>query len=110
LEDSDSINERNFVHNLDKEELSQYPLVIKDIRKVYPAPKGLKEKIATRNFSLRVKPGEVIGLLGPNGAGKTTLISILTGIYPPTSGNAWVSGDDIKENLDKVQMKIGLCP
>jgi ABC-2 type transport system ATP-binding protein len=53
-------------------------------------------------MTFRLKQGEILGLLGPNGAGKTTLISMLTGIYPPTKGNAWVSGDDIKNNLDKV--------
>jgi ABC-2 type transport system ATP-binding protein len=41
----------------------------------------------------------MFGLLGPNGAGKTTLISILTGLYPPTKGNAWVAGFDIRHQL-----------
>jgi len=45
---------------------------------------------------MRVKPGEILGLLGPNGAGKTTIISMLTGLIPPTKGNAWVSGFDIE--------------
>jgi ABC-type multidrug transport system ATPase subunit len=39
----------------------------------------------------------MFGLLGPNGAGKTTLISILTGLYPPTLGNAWIAGYDIRD-------------
>jgi ABC-type multidrug transport system ATPase subunit len=33
--------------------------------------------------------------LGPNGAGKTTLISVLTGMYPKTSGNAWINGVEV---------------
>lgn len=66
------------------------------MRKVYPGYGGRTEKVATKNFSLRIKKGEMFGLLGPNGAGKTTLISMLTGLYPPTKGNAWVAGFDIR--------------
>jgi ABC-2 type transport system ATP-binding protein len=51
---------------------------------------------------LRINKGELFGLLGPNGAGKTTFISQLTGMYRPTSGNAWISGYDIRENLELV--------
>lgn len=53
---------------------------------------------------LKVKRGELFGLLGPNGAGKTTLISMVTGMYKPTSGNAWMAGYDIKNNLELVQL------
>ena len=77
---------------------------------MYPAFGGRKEKVATKNLTMRVKNGEILGLLGPNGAGKTTLISMLTGIYPPTNGNAWVAGYNIKNEIDQVQMRIGLCP
>jgi ABC-type multidrug transport system ATPase subunit len=52
----------------------------------------------------------MFGMLGPNGAGKTTLISMFTGMYRPSSGNAWIAGCDIKSQLDIVQQQIGLCP
>ena len=50
----------------------------------------------TRNFggltavsrvNLHIDEGELVGLIGPNGAGKTTLFNVLTGVYPPSSGN-----------------------
>jgi ABC-type multidrug transport system ATPase subunit len=85
-------------------------LIAKDIRKVYPGVNGRKPKVANKNLSLRINKGELFGLLGPNGAGKTTFISQLTGMYRPTSGNAWVSGYDIRENLELVQLQIGVCP
>lgn len=81
LEDADSKTERNIVYNLDKADYFKYPLIIKDIRKEYPALGGRELKIAVKNFTLRVKKGEMLGLLGPNGAGKTTLLSMLTGMY-----------------------------
>jgi ABC-type multidrug transport system ATPase subunit len=102
LEDNDSKAERNMVYNLDKADYYKYPLIIKDLRKIYPGFGGRPPKVATKNFSLRIKKGEMFGLLGPNGAGKTTLISILTGLYRPSSGNAWVAGYDIKNQLDIV--------
>lgn len=63
------------VHNIDKQEFFKYPLVVKDIRKVYPGVLGRPPKIANKNISLKIDSGELFGLLGPNGAGKTTLIS-----------------------------------
>jgi ABC-type multidrug transport system ATPase subunit len=77
-------------------------LIIKDLRKVYPACGGVPPKVANKNISLKIKKGEMFGLLGPNGAGKTTMISQLTGMYRPTSGNAWVTGYGIRNRLDIV--------
>lgn len=110
LEDADARAERNIVYNLDKCDYYKYPLIIKAMRKVYPGFGGRPEKVATKNFSLRIKKGEMFGLLGPNGAGKTTLLSMLTGLYPPTKGNAWVAGFDIRHQLEAVQLQIGVCP
>lgn len=104
LEDADSKAERNMVYNLDKADYYKYPLIIKDLRKVYPGFGGRPPKPATKSFCLRIKKGEMFGLLGPNGAGKTTLISMLIGLYPPNRGNAWVAGYDIRDQLEVVQL------
>jgi ABC-type multidrug transport system ATPase subunit len=77
---------------LDPKEYHSYPLVVKDLRKVYPGVNGRPPKVANKNISLKVHNGELFGLLGPNGAGKTTLISQLTGMYSMTCGNAWIGG------------------
>jgi ATP-binding cassette, subfamily A (ABC1), member 3 len=49
-------------------------------------------------------------LLGHNGAGKTTTMSMLTGMIPPSSGTALISGKDIRNDIDKVRGSLGLCP
>jgi len=35
---------------------------------------------------------------------------MLTGMYEPTSGHAWVGGSSIIKNMEKVQEQIGYCP
>jgi branched-chain amino acid transport system permease protein len=42
--------------------------------------------VATRDVSLSLRRGEVLGIIGPNGAGKTTLFSLLSGFLRPTDG------------------------
>jgi ABC-2 type transport system ATP-binding protein len=65
---------------------------------------------AVKGVSFSVAEGEVFGLLGPNGAGKTTTISMLTGLFPPTSGTARVGGHDILKELRQAKKINGLVP
>ena len=49
-------------------------------------------------------------MLLQNGAGKTTTMSVLVGLYPPTSGSAFINDYDITTNLDGARRSLGLCP
>ncbi|MEA2734967.1 MAG: branched-chain amino acid transport system ATP-binding protein [Humisphaera sp.] len=53
---------------------------------------GLK---ALSNFQFTLDQGELVGLIGPNGAGKTTAFNVVTGVYPPTSGDVILNGNSI---------------
>jgi len=56
------------------------------LRKTYPGV------VALADFSMDVRPGEVIGLVGENGAGKSTLMKILGGVTAPDRGVIEIDG------------------
>lgn len=41
---------------------------------------------AVDGVSFNAEGGEILGIIGPNGAGKTTVFNLISGIYPPSSG------------------------
>ena len=50
---------------------------------------------ALKDFSLAVKPGEVVALVGPSGAGKSTVFQLLLRFYDPKAGVVSVDGVDV---------------
>ncbi|KPM06947.1 ABC transporter sub-family A-like protein 9 [Sarcoptes scabiei] len=79
-------------------------MIVKNIRKNY----GNFE--AVRDISFGVKHGECFGVLGENGAGKTTLFKMITGYETITSGEVFINGIDIRENMTEIYKYIGYCP
>lgn len=61
-------------------------------------------------LTLNMYKGQITALLGHNGAGKTTTMSILTGLFPPTSGSAHVDGKSILTDMEAIRESLGLCP
>jgi cobalt/nickel transport system ATP-binding protein len=53
--------------------------------------------LALDNINLEVHSGEKLVLLGSNGCGKSTLLKVLDGLYFPTSGEIYYSGNAINE-------------
>ena len=50
---------------------------------------------AVRDVTLKIMPGDRKAIIGPNGAGKTTLFNLITGIFPATSGQVLLFGQDV---------------
>lgn len=71
---------------------------------------GNKTRNAVRDLTLNMYEGQITVLLGHNGAGKTTTLSMLTGLFPPTSGRAYISGYDICQDMALIRQSLGLCP
>ncbi|KAM9724848.1 phospholipid-transporting ATPase ABCA3-like [Dama dama] len=66
--------------------------------------------LAVQDLSLNLYEGQITVLLGHNGAGKTTTLSILTGLYRPTSGKVYIRGYDISKDIVQARRNLGLCP
>ncbi|XP_061143427.1 glucosylceramide transporter ABCA12 [Syngnathus typhle] len=67
------------------------------------------DRVAIQNLNLSFYEGHVTSLLGHNGAGKTTTMSLLTGLFPQSSGSIEVYGRDMQTNLNDVRKDLGVC-
>uniref|UniRef100_A0A8C7ZSN6 P-type phospholipid transporter n=1 Tax=Oryzias sinensis TaxID=183150 RepID=A0A8C7ZSN6_9TELE len=79
---------------------------IRNLVKIYK--KG--GKLAVNHLNLKFFEGQITSFLGHNGAGKTTTISVLTGLFPPTSGTVYIKGLDIRYDMDIIRNTLGVCP
>ncbi|XP_050970826.1 phospholipid-transporting ATPase ABCA1 isoform X1 [Labeo rohita] len=79
---------------------------IRNLVKVYKTG----NKLAVDGLSLDFYQDHITSFLGHNGAGKTTTMSILTGLFAPTSGTAYINGYDIRTDIDTIRTHLGMCP
>jgi ABC-2 type transport system ATP-binding protein len=75
--------------------------------KITGLTKSFGGNIAVDDLDLEIQRGELFGLVGPDGAGKTTIMRLLTAIMPPDSGEAWVAGNSILHEGERIKEKIG---
>lgn len=57
---------------------------------------GYNEVPVIQDFSVDIKPGEMVAIVGPTGAGKTTIINLLMRFYDVNSGAILIDGVDIR--------------
>uniref|UniRef100_A0A8C1Q2H9 P-type phospholipid transporter n=1 Tax=Cyprinus carpio TaxID=7962 RepID=A0A8C1Q2H9_CYPCA len=79
---------------------------VQDLVKVY----SKNSRPAVDCLNMNFYESQITSFLGHNGAGKTTTLSILTGLFPPTSGTAYIYGKDIRTEMDAIQQSLGMCP
>ncbi|XP_061410563.1 LOW QUALITY PROTEIN: glucosylceramide transporter ABCA12-like [Lethenteron reissneri] len=67
------------------------------------------KKAALQDLSLDFYEDQITTLLGHNGAGKTTTMSLLMGLYEPSSGSVHVGGRDARTDMAEVRRQLGVC-
>ncbi|HJS85452.1 MAG TPA: ABC transporter ATP-binding protein [Acetobacteraceae bacterium] len=71
--------------------------------------KAFGSLVAVDSVSLAVDGGELRAIIGPNGAGKTTFFNLITGFFPPTSGQILLDGRDITRANATRRVQMGLA-
>ena len=85
----------------------EYAIEAQALAKRYRSQNG---RMALSGLDLAVPAGEMFALVGPDGAGKTTTLRILSTVMSQTSGEASVSGFDVRRDADVARKHIGYMP
>ncbi|XP_076849875.1 uncharacterized protein abca12 [Brachyhypopomus gauderio] len=88
-----------------EEDFSELPVGVS----LHGLTKTYGSRSAIENLNLSFYESHVTSLLGHNGAGKTTTMSLLTGLFAPTSGSIEVYGKDMQASIDDVRKELGVC-
>jgi putative ABC transport system ATP-binding protein len=89
---------------------SESIIVVRGLTKTFHT--GDLDVQALRGVDLSVRRGEFLSVIGPSGSGKSTLFHILGGLAPPTSGEVFIDGVDLRkltenQRTELRQRKIG---
>jgi ABC-type multidrug transport system ATPase subunit len=83
-------------------------VVVSDVVKQYK--KTSTYPPAVNHLTLTLYESQISCLLGHNGAGKSTTVSVMTGLFPPTSGDVFIYGHSIVNDMKGARQSIGICP
>ena len=62
---------------------------------------------AVDHVSFTIRHGEIFGFVGSNGSGKTTTMKMLTGLLPPTEGEALIFGERLEAGDLEARRRVG---
>jgi len=63
--------------------------------------------VAVDQVSFRIQRGEIFGFIGSNGCGKTTTMKMLTGLLPPSAGQARLFGQAVDPRDLATRRRVG---
>lgn len=65
--------------------------------------------VAVDHVNFSVEKGKINAIIGPNGAGKSTFFNLISGFYPPSSGQVMFKGQDITRLPPNKIAKLGIA-
>jgi ATP-binding cassette subfamily B protein len=89
--DPDEANQGQMSNALEVSPEGGVPIVMQDVCFGYGS-----DALVLKNFTMQIKPGEMIALVGPSGAGKSTVLSLLLRFHRHHSGTILIAGQDIE--------------
>jgi ribosome-dependent ATPase len=105
-----------FINLLPEAKRAGHQAVILPPRAVIEGPPAIEAEGLTQRFgkftavdhvSFRIERGEIFGFLGSNGCGKTTTMKMLTGLLPPTEGEARLLGRHLDASDMATRQRVG---
>ena len=101
---SDGTLDTAFINLLPAEKRAAHKAVVVTPRHIIEGPPAIEAEGLTQRFgaftavdhvNFRIERGEIFGFLGSNGCGKSTTMKMLTGLLPPTEGEARLLGQHL---------------
>lgn len=87
------------------------PFVTADGDEIAIESRGLTKRfgdfVAVDHVTMRIRRGEIFGFIGSNGCGKTTTMRMLTGLLPPTEGEAALFGHPVNAHDIATRRRVG---
>ncbi|MDP2228580.1 MAG: ABC transporter ATP-binding protein [Moraxellaceae bacterium] len=81
-----------------------------DVLRAESLSKRFGNNTALDTLNLSVASGQIVCMLGANGAGKTTTINLFLGFLEPSSGKAYVNGQDVQADKTAARRQLGYVP
>lgn len=63
-------------------------------------------RAAVTDVNLSIRSGEVVSIIGPSGCGKSTLLNMGAGLYLPSEGEVYISGERVTKPVRKVAFML----
>ena len=64
---------------------------------------------AVDGLDLASEPGQIFGLIGPNGSGQSTTVTLISGLFPLTSGSIVFQNEDLEKLPTHLRLQTGIA-